>query len=127
LCLIAVLMWFYFKYERIDVPVKGLSYSQFVYYCFYGKLEKGLKTVFSLPRNVRGMLIFNGFILMELAIGVSVFAIAHNLMLLSGFAPYERFVFLHGTAYFASVFLGMAAAGTYGYFIASYLAYRRRA
>ncbi len=124
LSMVGALLYFYFTYKGIAMPA-NLAYNDFVHVYFYGKLQTGLKKVFSIPRNLRGLLALNGFVLTAVALGVSVFAVAHNCLMLNGVRPYVEFVNRHYNLYFPIVYLGMAAMATYGFLYGEYRTYQR--
>lgn len=124
LSVIAVLLYFYFTYQRTPIPA-GLSYNDFVYMYFFGKLNKGIKKLFSIPRNWRGVLALNGFVLASVAIWISAFAVAHNSLMMYKPGTYGAFVNRHYNAYFPAVFLGMAAIATYGFLFREYRRYKK--
>jgi hypothetical protein len=125
LAIIGVPMFFYCMAEREPISERDLKFNEFVYYFFFRKRRREKGELFSRPQNRRGVLIFNGFVLMWAAIGVSLFAIVHNSLLLMRLAWYERFVFTHAIAYFVTIFVGIAIVTVYGYFVREYLLYRR--
>jgi hypothetical protein len=126
IAVISVPLYGYFTFSRTRIDEPGLGYNQFVYFYFFMTRPRGLKRLFAMPKNFKGTLIFNGFVLMWAVIGVSLFAIVHNMLLLCGFHPYERFVIAHTTPYIITAYLVIAAVPVYTFFLREYAAYRKR-
>lgn len=126
IAVISVPLYGYFTFARTRIDEPGLGYNQFVYFYFFWKRPQGFKRIAVIPRNFRGIMIFNGFVLLWAVGGVSLFAIAHNLLLLRGFRPYVRFVTAHMTPYIVTAYLVIAAVPVYTFFLREYAAYRRR-
>ena len=126
IAVISVPMYCYFTFTKTRIDEPGLGYSQFVHFYFFQTKPQGLKGLSVKPRNPRGLLIFNGFVLMWAVAGVSLFAIVHNLLLLRGFHPYERFVIAHTTPYIITAYLVIAAVPVYAFFLREFAAYRKR-
>jgi hypothetical protein len=124
--LISFLMFFYFKRKPVAVVQTGLSYYDFIYVYFFGKLRPWPKRMFSFPTNAGRHLVFNGFVFMFVAIGISVFAIAHNVLLILRNGVYERFVANYYSIYFPSCFVIITIASVYAFFTIEYLSYSKR-
>jgi hypothetical protein len=124
---IAFLMHRYFTRETPAIADKNLSYYNFVYVYFFGKLQPWPKRFFSFPKNFKRHLALNGFLLMILAIGISLFAIVHNLLLLARVEWYAQFVIDHFKVYFPVVFI-VAAVGAFNLFcVIEYRKYKSKA
>ena len=120
---ISLLMVFYFKRKPVSIAQTGLSYYDFVYVYFFGKLRPWPQRILSFPTNFGRHLVFNGFVFMFIAIGVSIFAIAHNIMLILHCEGYMAFVASHSNLYFPACFAGITIASVYAFFTIEYLSY----
>jgi hypothetical protein len=123
---VSVPMYCYFTFPKTLVDEPGLGYNQFVYFYFFKTRPQGLKRFLIRPRNFKGVMVFNGFALMWAIAGVSLFAIAHSLLLLNRCFPYERFIVAHAVPYFLTAYLIIAAVPVYAFFLREYADYRRR-
>jgi hypothetical protein len=105
--IISVAMFFYFMREEKTVAQADLSFQDFVYVYFFDKLRPWPERMFTFPYNFRTHMVFLGFILMVLAVFISIFAILHNVLLIAQIKWYCLFVGQHYKVYFPVVF-GMA-------------------
>ena len=120
---VIILGWFYFYGKRPEVNLKGLNFSDFVYCFFYGKLKPWPRRLFSLPRNAGPHLIFNGFVLIAVSIGISLFAIANNLLLIFDADWYWRFLEKSHNLFFPVVILLIVYAAAMAFFWKEYCGY----
>jgi hypothetical protein len=125
---ISVIVYYYFAREIFSIPEKDLSYPDFIYCYFFGKLVPWPKRLFTapfFPKNIARHLAFQGHLLMMLAIFISVFAIVHNLLLLTSVQWYIEFVMTHYKGYLPSVFIIATLLAFNLFFIREYLRYRK--
>jgi hypothetical protein len=122
---VSFMMFFYFKRKPVIVAQTGLSYYDFIYVYFFGKLRPWPQRMFSFPTNIGRHLVFNGFVFMCIAIVVSVFAIAHNVLLILRNGVYEKFVANYYSIYFPSCFVIITIASVYAFFTIEYVSYTK--
>lgn len=126
---VAILMYFYFNRKNDIKHIEdGLSFNDFIYVYFFGKLHPWPQRIFTMPTNAKIHLEFNGFILMFITIFVSLFAIINNLLLIFSIQGYIAFLTRHAHAFFP-LFFGAAILLSAGTFFTKeyrrYLLYRR--
>jgi hypothetical protein len=122
---VAWLMFFYFNRKPVETVLPNLSFNDFVYVYFFGKLRPWPARVFTMPTNLRRHLVFNGFLFFLITTIISIFAIAHNLMLMSRVDFYVRFVAHYYSIYFPACFIGITLFSVYVFFGMEYFRYRR--
>jgi hypothetical protein len=122
---ISFIISFYFFAEKNTIEKTGLSFFDFIYVYFHGEL-KPLHARFSLfPRNIRRHLSFNGFLFMVMSIGVSVYAVAHNLLLINRINWYELLIINYHQVVF-SLLMGVAIIlSSLTYFLIEYSVYKK--
>jgi hypothetical protein len=123
--LIAFFMYFYFFRHQGYATQKGLSFSQYISWYFFRTIDADPKERIK-TWNKYGMLVFNGFVLMWAAIGVSLFAVIHNIFLIRRLEGYTQFVAENFTPYFVGVFIVIGLLAIVGFYLTEYLSYRRR-
>jgi hypothetical protein len=124
---IAGMMAFYFNRKPVIVEQRGLGLHDFVYVYFFGKLRPWRQRVFTMPTNIGRHLVFNGFIFMSITIGISVFAVLNNLLLIVRHNAYEVFLFDHYRYFLPAVFIGITIGSVYVFFVREYRVYQRQA
>ncbi len=83
-CLIIVVMSFYFYKKPLTGLPNDLSFSEYIYYYFHNEKKTKKRKWFKLTRqNINRVLAYNGFILMTSAISISYLAIINNLMIIN--------------------------------------------
>jgi hypothetical protein len=117
---------FYYYGRRPEVDLKGLNFSDFSYSYFFGKLKPWPQRLFSLPRNAGPHLIFNGFVFMAVSAGVSLFAIANNLLLIADAAWYRCFLEKSHDLFFPVVFALIVYASAMAFFRMEYCGYLKK-
>ncbi len=116
---------FYFFTEKNKIEKSGLSFFDFIYFYFHGEL-KPLHTRFSLyPRNIRRHLSFNGFLFMVLSIGVSVYAVVHNLLLIHSVNWYEFLIIHYHKTVFGLLMVIAIVVSSLSYFLIEYSIYKK--
>lgn len=126
LVFISSVIYFYFFKEENTISRNDLSFRDFIYYYFNGEL-KPLHARFALfPRYAKRHLAFNGFIFMVLSLGVSVFAIVHNLLLVHRVIWYENLIIHHHIAVFSSLLGGALIISSTIFFIIEYSIYKNK-
>jgi hypothetical protein len=121
---ISIMMFFYFNRTPSEINLEGLSFSDFCYVYFFGKLRPWPQRLFTFPKHFKPHLVLNGFIFMVVTIGISVFAILNNLLLISQNTPYITFVESHHKVYFPAVFALMVISALYTFFTKEYCFYK---
>lgn len=119
--LIAALMYFYFERKPVKGLPKNLSFIDFMDRYFGEKRNGWLTRVFGIPKNLKKVLVFNGFVFMALAIGVSAFAILNNLLIISSVPAYLDFMAQFQNIFYPCVFL---AAGLFSFRLFFMIEYR---
>jgi hypothetical protein len=122
---IVFLMHFYFARKTPLIEQKELPFHDFIYIYFFNKLKPWPKRMFTFPKNIKRHLALNGFLLMVLAIAISIFAIVHNLLLLAKVESYSLFVIEHYKVYFPAVFLGATIGAFYVFCSMEYARYKK--
>jgi hypothetical protein len=122
---ISIMMFFYFNRTTQEIKPEGLALQDFCYVYFFGKLRPWPQRMFTFPRHLRPHLVLNGFIFMVVSIGISIFAIINNALLLSGNTTYIAFVEDHHKVYFPSVFTLMIIAALYTFFLKEFDHYKK--
>ena len=122
---IAFLMFFYFNRGPTTTDQDGLSFLDFIYVYFFGKLRPWPERIVSFPTNLKRHLIFSGFLFMMITTLISVFAIVHNLLLMAQVERYVDFVARHYRIYFPACFMAVTVFSLYCFFTIEYLHYRR--
>jgi hypothetical protein len=123
--LISIFMVFYFNRKPVKIDQPGLSYNDFIYVYFFGKLRPWPNRILSFPTNFSRHLIFNGFIFMFITIFISLFAITNNLLLITHNYAYISFLINNYKLYFPSCFIVITIASVYVFFTIEYLSYRK--
>jgi hypothetical protein len=119
------LMFFYFSRTPTVTDLKDLSFNDFIYVYFFGKLRPWPQRIFSRPTDVRRHLVFNGFFFMLTITLVSMYAIINNLLLLSKVELYCHFIARHYATCFPAVFIGAAVFSVYLFFGIEYARYKK--
>jgi hypothetical protein len=122
---ISVLMFFYFNREPATIAQNGLSFNDFIYVYFFGKLRPWPDRIFTMPTNIRRHLVFNGFLFMLITSIISGFAIVHNALLIARAGFYIRFVAKYYSIYFPLCFIFVAVFSLYLFFAIEYVGYQR--
>jgi hypothetical protein len=122
---ISFVIYFYFFQERNKIDRKGLSFLDFMYCYFNGELKPLHARFAFFPKHVKRHLAFNGFILMVLSIGVSIFAIIHNLLLVHQTVWYEQLIMCHHIAVFSSLLGGAVVASAIIFALMEYSRYKK--
>lgn len=122
---ISYVMHFYFFKEQNTIDKKGLSLFDFIYYYFNGELKPLHARFAFFPKHVKRHLAFNGFILMVLSIGVSFFAIIHNLLLVHQISWYEELIIQHHVAVFSSLLGGALVVSALVFSLMEYSRYKK--
>lgn len=123
---ISGMMFFYFNRTPPEITLDGLSLSDFSYMYFFGKLRPWPQRLFTIPRNITPHLVLNGFVFMVIAIGISIFAIINNLLLISENALYITFVENYHKTYFLLTFALMVVTAPYLFLTKEYNQYKKR-
>lgn len=123
-CMIATFIYFFFFHERFLVDIKGLPFSDFIYYYFHGEIKPFHKRFTIFPRYYRRHLAFNGFVLMILSIATSIYAIIHNTMLINEVEWYIRLIHYHYRQVFSLLLLSGIIISVYSFFLMEYNRYR---
>jgi hypothetical protein len=121
-----VIHFYFFKEENI-ISKKDLSLLDFIYCYFNGELKPLHARFAFFPKHVRRHLAFNGFILMVLSIGVSTFAIIHNLLLVHRISWYEKLIIHHHIAVFSSLLGGALVVSSLTFSLMEYSRYKKAA
>jgi hypothetical protein len=116
---------FYFFKEENIISRKDLSLLDFIYCYFNGELKPLHARFAFFPKHVRRHLAFNGFILMVLSIGVSTFAIIHNLLLVHRIHWYEKLITHHHIAVFSSLLGGALIVSSLTFSLMEYSRYKK--
>lgn len=122
---ISILMFFYFNRKPPKIDQSNLSLNDFSYVYFYGKMHPWRRRVFTVPRHYRRHLAFNGFLFMAITIGISTFAIVHNILLISGNSLYTSFVDKYHEAYFPLTFTFTLIVALYLFFAKEFDVYKK--
>jgi hypothetical protein len=122
---VSLLMFFYFNRETVEDIQNDLSFNDFVYFYFFGKLRPWPHRIFSVPTNLKRHLVFDGFVFMVVTITVSIFAIIHNLLLVERVELYIGFVSRYHKIYFPICFILPTLISAYLFFGNEYNQYRR--
>jgi hypothetical protein len=122
---ISVLMFFYFNREPAKIAQDGLSFTNFIYVHFFGKLRPWPARIFTMPTNVKRHLVFNGFLFMMITSIISGFAIAHNALLIARAGFYIKFVSKYYGIYFPACFIAATIFSLNLFFAIEYLSYQR--
>ncbi len=116
---------FYFFAEKNTIEKAGLSFFDFIHFYFHGELRP-LHARFSLyPRNIRRHLSFNGFLFMVLSIGVSIYAVVHNLLLINRIYWYELLIIQHHKVVFSLLMIAAVITSSLTYFLIEYSIYKK--
>jgi hypothetical protein len=127
LAFVIFLMVFYFNRRPVVIDIKDLLLHDFVYVYFFGKLRSWPQRLFSgvVPMHLKRHLIFNGFIFMSIAIIISIFAIIHNILLITNVTGYIAFVRNHYSIYFPACFMCAVIFSVYLFFLIEFRRYRK--
>ena len=125
-CLIIVVISFYFyKKPLIGLP-NDLSFSEYIYYYFHNEKKTKKRKWFKLTRqNINRVLAYNGFILMTSAISISYLAIINNLMIINKIRSYSNFISQYGNVFYVSILIIVAILSFILFFIMEYQSYRK--
>lgn len=123
-CIISTFIYFFFFHERFTVDIKGLSFSDFIYYYFHGEIKPFHKRFSVFPKYYRRHLAFNGFILMILSIATSIYAIIHNTMLINGVDWYIKLIHYHYKSVFTLLLLTGVIVSAYSFFLLEFNRYK---
>ncbi len=123
-CMISTFIYFFFFHERFSVDIKGLPFSDFVYYYFHGEIKPFHKRFSVFPKYYRRHLAFNGFILMILSIAVSIYAIIHNTLLVNEVEWYIELIRYHYKPVFTILLLSGVIVSAYSFFLMEYNYYK---
>lgn len=116
---------FYFFTDKNRIDKTGLSFFDFIHVYFHGEL-KPLRARFTLyPRNIRRHLSFNGFLFMVLSIGVSIYAVVHNLLLINRIYWYELLIIQHHRVIFSLLLISAVITSSLTYFLIEYSVYKK--
>jgi hypothetical protein len=123
--LVASGAFFYFNRNETSLDRKDLNYLGFIYFYFSNRLGP-----WSAQRIThRGLwirhLVFDGFLITWLVIIISIFAIANNLLLISGWKWYQQFVIAHYKIYMPAVLIFSTIFAINVFFIKEYRRYKR--
>ena len=132
LIIVLFALWGYQRYanrNRSQVTQPGLGLRRFVFHYFNGhdaNWSNWTRCFFKLPNKhyLKANGAFIGFVLVVSCIAISLFAIAHNLLILSGLAVYLEFVYENSSLYFMSVFIGTVLLSANLFFVTEFRAYR---
>jgi len=122
---ISILMFFYFNRKSPKIDECNLSLNDFSYVYFYGKMHPWHRRVFTAPLHYRRHLAFNGFLFMVITIAISLFAIIHNMLLISENWLYAAFVEKYHEAYFPLTFAFTLIAALYLFFAREFDIYKK--
>jgi hypothetical protein len=122
---IAAMMFFYFNRTPPEINLDGLSLNDFSYVYFFGKLHPWPRRLFTLPQHPRRHLALNGYIFMVAAIGISIFAIVNNALLISENATYTAFVQEYHSSFFPLTFALMIIIAFYAFFHKEFEYYKK--
>lgn len=123
---VGILMYFYFNRKpRTNTALPDLSFNDFIYIYFFGKIVPWPQRIFTMPNNPIVHLEFNGFILMCASIVISAFAIINNLLLMYQNAAYSMFVEKHHHTFFPVFLAAVVLLCTQLFFSLEYRKYRR--
>ena len=123
---ITVLAYFYFSREELRIETPGLSFNEFIYVYFFGKLHPIKERAFHLPTDYKRVLAHNGFVFTVVAIVISLFAVINNLLIVNRIAVYEQFVLRYQSVYFPLVMMGVALLTINWFFVIEYRRYRKQ-
>jgi hypothetical protein len=122
---VSSLMFFYFNRTPTEIVQKGLSFNDFIYVYFFGKLRPWPSRMFSIPTNIKRHLVFDGFLLMLITILISVFAIANNLLLIFQADFYVVFMEKHYSTFFPVSIIIITIFSVYLFFGIEYRKYKK--
>lgn len=123
---VGILMFFYFSHPpRQKKIVHGLSFNDFIYIYFFGKILPWPQRLFALPSDPKKHLHFNGFILMFITISVSIFAIINNLLIIFNVETYIYFVMDYAHSFFPICFAALILISAQIFFCIEYRKYRK--
>ena len=118
--LIAVLMYFYFTYDRAAMQFpQGLSFQEYFSFFYFRTPKQDLKNLNWRNWNRKGVFVFQGFVLTWAAFAIQIFAITHNLLLIMQVQAYESFVAVYYKPYFLGVFFLVGVFAIYAFFMVS--------
>jgi hypothetical protein len=123
--IIATMMFFYFDRTPPEINLDGLSLNDFSYVYFFGKLHPWPKRLFTLPRHPRRHLALNGYIFMIATIGISIFAIINNILLILENATYTAFVQEYYSSFFPLTFALIVIVAFYAFFLKEFEYYKK--
>ena len=129
---LAVVAWQrYETRQRLPVTEPGLGLMRFVYYYFNGRdftARSWTADIFRLPDRqrlkVRGA--FIGFVLTISFVLVSLFAVTHNLLILTQVGSYIDFIVTHHSTYLVSVFVAIVFVSANLFFVLEFREYLTR-
>lgn len=125
-CLIIVVMSFYFYKKPLTGLPNDLSFSEYIYYYFHNEKKTKKRKWFKLTRqNINRVLAYNGFILMTSAISISYLAIINNLMIINKIRSYSNFIGQYGNVFYVSILIIVAILSFILFFIMEYQSYRK--
>lgn len=124
--LISFIGRFYFFMPVINVTVPNLSFSDFIYVYFFGKLRSWPQRLWSIPTDHKPHLIFNGFLFVSVAIVVSIFAICNNTLLIFEVTWYYDFLLAHYSHFFPIVYGVIVVCSAFMFFSLQFLKYRKQ-
>jgi hypothetical protein len=125
-CLIIVVMSFYFYKKPLTGLPNDLSFSEYIYYYFHNEKKTKKRKWFKLTRqNINRVLAYNGFILMTSAISISYLAIINNLMIINKIRSYSNFISQYGNVFYVSILIIVAILSSILFFIMEYQSYRK--
>ena len=122
---VSSLMFFYYNRTPTETVQKGLSFNDFIYVFFFGKLRPWPGRIFSIPTNLKRHLVFNGFLFMLITIIISCLAIANNLLLMSRINFYESFIGKYYNTFFPMSFIMITIFSVYLFFGIEYRNYKK--
>jgi hypothetical protein len=123
--IIATMMFFYFNRTPPAINLDGLSLNDFSYVYFFGKLHPWPKRLFTLPRYPRRHLALNGYIFMIATIGISIFAIVNNILLILENATYAAFIQEYHSFFFPLTFALIVIIAFYAFFLKEFEYYKK--
>lgn len=123
---VVFLMFFYFNRNPAVIPEKGLTFHDFAYCYFFGKLRPWPARLFSMPSNLSRHLAFNGFVFLMITMLVSIFAIVNNLLLLLDVTAYTNFIGRSHRFFFPCVFAVFTMASVFLYFYIEFDKYKKQ-
>lgn len=121
---VSALMFFYFSRKPPVIEDKNLSFNDFIYVYFFGRLRPWPHRMFSVPKNWRRHLEFNGFLFFVVTTAISILAIANNLMLVSNVSIYTEFVGKHYSIMFPAGFAVLTVITVFLFFGREYRKYK---